>query len=343
MTVSFSRDELLENLLGLSSEHPLVFLTGPHGSGKTTLLREMGRRRGAPLVQIEPIAATPELLLQAFQELASEVITPANPSLPAYEGLLSAVRSRSTGHLLLLDDLTELRCLSYFPGVTRPFESFVEALLDAGAPTVATSRFSHWLSHQQNPPLTAPGIHVVSIPSLDPTEIRQAGGPDAERIAHVSGGIALHAAVLASHLLEDRNLAEALAQELSVGSRLETECRATLAELVHRARGYGACKAVLQILAREEPLNLTEVSERLERTPGSTRDYLRWLEEVDLIRVADRRYRFVDPIVRTWLRLYAGGRPPSAQSIDEEIDQLLDGLTPPTELLASSDELVEID
>ena len=39
---------------------------------------------------------------------------------------------------------------------------------------------------------------------------------------------------------------------------------------LHKARGYGALKAILEILAEEEPLTLTEVAQRLHRTPGST-------------------------------------------------------------------------
>ncbi len=55
---------------------------------------------------------------------------------------------------------------------------------------------------------------------------------------------------------------------------------------LHRARGYGALKAILEILAEEEGLTLTEISQRLQRTPGSTKDYLSWLEDVDLVDVA---------------------------------------------------------
>ena len=37
---------------------------------------------------------------------------------------------------------------------------------------------------------------------------------------------------------------------------------------LHRARGYGALKAILDVLAEEEPLTLTEIALRLRRTPG---------------------------------------------------------------------------
>ena len=44
---------------------------------------------------------------------------------------------------------------------------------------------------------------------------------------------------------------------------------------------HGALKAILEVLADQEPLTLTEIALRLCRTPGSTKDYLSWLEDVD--------------------------------------------------------------
>ena len=65
--------------------------------------------------------------------------------------------------------------------------------------------------------------------------------------------------------------------------QLTTICRFCYELRLHRARGYGALKAILDVLAEEEPLTLTEIALRLRRTPGSTKDYLSWLEDVDLI------------------------------------------------------------
>ena len=80
---------------------------------------------------------------------------------------------------------------------------------------------------------------------------------------------------------------------------------------LHRARGYGALKAILDILADEEPLTLTEISHRLRRTPGSTKDYLSWLEDVDLVTSRQKRYSFTDPVLRLWVRLHCRPTPPS--------------------------------
>jgi hypothetical protein len=84
---------------------------------------------------------------------------------------------------------------------------------------------------------------------------------------------------------------------------------------LHRARGYGALKGILAILAEEEPLTLTEIAQRLQRTPGSTKDYLSWLEDVDLVSVRQKRYTFTDPVLRLWVRLHC--RP--VQPTDDEI------------------------
>ena len=88
---------------------------------------------------------------------------------------------------------------------------------------------------------------------------------------------------------------------------------------LHRARGYGALKAILEILAEEEPLTLTEIAQRLHRTPGSTKDYLSWLEDVDLVVSRQKRYSFADPLLRLWVRLHCRPVPPSVDEVAREV------------------------
>jgi DNA-binding MarR family transcriptional regulator len=88
---------------------------------------------------------------------------------------------------------------------------------------------------------------------------------------------------------------------------------------LHRARGYGALKAILEILAEEEPLTLTEIAQRLQRTPGSTKDYLSWLEDVDLIVSRQKRYSYTDPLMRLWVRLHCRPVPPSVDEVAREV------------------------
>ena len=96
----------------------------------------------------------------------------------------------------------------------------------------------------------------------------------------------------------------ALAALLAPDGRLAKQCGFSYELRLHRARGYGALKAILEILAEEEGLTLTEISQRLQRTPGSTKDYLSWLEDVDLVTSRQKRYSFTDPLLRVWVRLH---------------------------------------
>jgi hypothetical protein len=113
----------------------------------------------------------------------------------------------------------------------------------------------------------------------------------------------------------------ALAALLSPGGGLARRCEHSYEIRLHRARGYGALKAILDILSEAESLTLTEISRRLHRTPGSTKDYLSWLEDVDLIAAWHKRYGFRDPLLRLWVRLYCRPAPPSDELIALEVQR----------------------
>src|SRR5258706_14954337 len=76
---------------------------------------------------------------------------------------------------------------------------------------------------------------------------------------------------------------------------------------------------MLEILAEEEGLTLTEISHRLQRTPGSTKDYLSWLEDVDLVTARQKRYSFTDPLLRVWVRLHCRTSAPTADDLAPEV------------------------
>jgi predicted transcriptional regulator len=60
-------------------------------------------------------------------------------------------------------------------------------------------------------------------------------------------------------------------------------------------------KALLQILATEDGLALSEIAGRLRRQASAARDYLRRLMEVDLLVEREGRYFYVDPVFRYWV------------------------------------------
>jgi hypothetical protein len=111
----------------------------------------------------------------------------------------------------------------------------------------------------------------------------------------------------------------ALAALLAPDGRLARLCNYSYELRLHRARGYGALKAILEILAEDEGLTLTEISLRLQRTPGSTKDYLSWLEDVDLVTARQKRYSFTDPLLRVWVRLHCRPTAPTEDDVAREV------------------------
>ncbi len=141
----------------------------------------------------------------------------------------------------------------------------------------------------------------------------------ARLVAAVSGGRPSYARAIVDAMAANPSGAAAgpgglLASALEPATRLWSLCAFDYELRLHRARGYGALKAILEILSEQEPLTLTEVSQRLGRTPGSTKDYLSWLEDVDLVAVHRKRYRFRDPMLRLWVRLHCHATPPTGDS-----------------------------
>jgi len=129
----------------------------------------------------------------------------------------------------------------------------------------------------------------------------------------------------------DADPISALAALLAPGGQLAQTCRFCYELRLHRARGYGALKAILEVLAQQEPLTLTEIAQRLHRTPGSTKDYLSWLEDVDLIASHQKRYSFADPMLRLWVRLHCRAVPPADEDIAREVHAYVQARLPHAE------------
>ncbi len=92
-----------------------------------------------------------------------------------------------------------------------------------------------------------------------------------------------------------------LVETLSPGGRIYDFCQYVYDLSLQKAKGYGALKSVLQILAQEEGLSASDVARQLRVTSGSASDYLRWLCEVDLVVEKDKAYYFRDQVLRFWV------------------------------------------
>jgi predicted transcriptional regulator len=337
-------------------------------------LRDLIGRTQAQYIDIERVATTPERFLHAIRESSPFPALPhaqsqgrvlgARESFDAALAFFDTARSPAgTPATFLLDEVLELRTFESFPGLRSVLRDLVGALAGSGNRFVLTSRYqSRALRLLRDAPSQ---FEIVSVAPLTTAEIRATlpGAHDddhvrglrpdesedaverqraelARMVQALSGGRPSYARAIseAADAMASRGAADpvsALAALLAPGGALAHSCRFCYELRLHRARGYGALKAILDVLAHEEPLTLTEIAHRLNRTPGSTKDYLSWLEDVDLIESRQKRYSFTDPMLRLWVRLHGRAVPPGDDDLSRELHAYVQARLPHAEPAAS--------
>lgn len=344
----------LDGSAGGGTRIPVVL--GGCGTGRTSLLlrlRDLIGRSSAQYINIEAVATTPERFLKGIRDAAPFPAHPygmaagaepgARESFDAALAFLDTARAPGDAPAtFLLDEILELRTFESFPGLRTVLRDMLGALASSGNRFVLTSRYvarAHRLLRD------APSqFELIHVAPLTPSEVRAtlpevstrtASGPLDDRddraldelarlVQGLSDGRPAYARMIAEAAVSmgQRGAADpfsALTALLAPGGGLSVACRFCYELRLHRARGYGALKAILDVLAAEEPLTLTEISLRLRRTPGSTKDYLSWLEDVDLIVSRQKRYSFTDPMLRLWVRLHCRPTPPTEEEIAREV------------------------
>lgn len=306
-----------------------ALLVAPLGAGKSRSLGAIRARlgvAGVPLLAIDlfTAASTPERLLViladslrpfleadealAIQALATEGAIDRQRSAGALLRLfdLLSFRGRPLPFVWLVDEVTEIRSLAYFPGlleIERPFARALAnargAILTSSYPGLAASLFPDFESR----PLTGLTYGDVTGGGLTGRSI------SADDVPSALGWTDGHAASLV--LLLDRtasthDAARSLAGLLKPGGALEELARRQYDVLLMRSRGYAVCKRAAEAVATAPGRRLTDLYPEIGRTPGASRQYLRWLVEVGLLRQTGKRYDFADPIVGLWASLYLG-------------------------------------
>jgi len=92
-----------------------------------------------------------------------------------------------------------------------------------------------------------------------------------------------------------------LEETLSPDGRIYLICDYVYGTSLKRVQGGLTLKTILNLLAKEEGLTLTQIAERMYRPTGQVYSYLVSLIESDLIIESEDRYYFRDPILRFWL------------------------------------------
>ena len=303
----------------------------------------LATRGGCQYIDVERTASTPEGFLAAVTA-DSPYAAGDDPRIfrdgrrgarDAFDALLRLLgrpgRRGAATPAFLMDGLLELRTFESFPGLRSVLGEFLDALQESPNRFALASRYvGRTLRLLRGRP---DRFEVVHLPRLSPTEVmaalsaRRLGRTDAERddlarsVHALADGRPAYVDRIAGAIAGGRASApeRILASELAAGAPLYWICRFSYELRLHRARGYGALKAILGVLADEEPLTLSAIALRLGRTPGSTRDYLSWLEDVDMIGVRQKRYSFADPLLRLWVRLHCRPEPPEAPRIEREV------------------------
>jgi hypothetical protein len=364
----------LEGAAAGGSRIPVVL--GGCGTGRTSLLlrlRDLIGRNACQFIDVERVATTPERMLHAIREASPFASNPGQASgrgetsaRAAFDAMLAFLgAARAPGDApatFLLDEFLELRTFESFPGLRSVLRDLVAALAATGNRFVLTSRYTaRSLRVLRDAP---PQFEIVHVAPLSPLEIRSTlpGASEADRpaaalseaedersrdefarlVQSISEGRPAYARMIAetASTMAPRSAADpvsALAALLAPGGTLARHCQFSYELRLHRARGYGALKAILEVLAEEEPLTLTEIALRLRRTPGSTKDYLSWLEDVDLIVSRQKRYSFLDPMMRLWVRLHCRPAPPTDEDVVRDVHQYVASRLPavePTRALA---------
>ena len=314
-----------------ASPSRIPVLLGGCGSGRTTLLHHLRDRIGrtaAQSVAVDHAATTPERFLRAVTAASpfASGEAPAAGTRAAFDATLAFFnRARASGGgpaTFLLDEFLELRTFESFPGLRRVLHELVENLARSSNRFVLTSRYAaRTLRLLRDRSARFEVIHLPSLTTEDTLDIlrRTDGRPasdageaelTARTVQALSDGRPAYAQAIADELaiMRDRggpgDAVSALAALLSPSGALSRLCGFSYELRLHRARGYGALKGILSILGEAEGLTLTEIAQRLQRTPGSTKDYLSWLEDVDLVSARQKRYSYTDPLLRVWVRLH---------------------------------------
>lgn len=271
------RTTVIRRLLGALDASPsrIPVLLGGCGSGRTTLLWQLHERLGrtsAQFIDVGRTTTTPERFHHAVG-MAAPFPGLEPPKVGARAAFDSTLDFFTEAHApnggpatFLFDEFLELRTFESFPGLRRVIYDFIDRLAGSRNRFVLTSRYTarslRVLRDQtarfeviQAPPFSAEDTFDLSgPPAAGGTEPHPAHVHDTDFQARTAQAIGdgrpayIRAIIDEFNAMRDRDGGDALsalASQLAAGGRLANLCEASYKHRLHRARGYGALKAIL--------------------------------------------------------------------------------------------------
>jgi len=130
-----------------------------------------------------------------------------------------------------------------------------------------------------------------------------------KRIFHSTRGHPFYIYCLTDKLLSvsekpsQGDLTKAVFEEiLTPNARIYSHCRYVFDTSLGKAKGKATIKKVLEELAREEELSISEIAKKVRMTIQTVNISMIRLMEVDLVERMDKKYRICDPILRFWIK-----------------------------------------
>jgi AAA+ ATPase superfamily predicted ATPase len=318
------------------------------------------RGQASPISYLDIASLTGEVMLAGNREVAgtvrrlAEALRTARPDRPgilrlAFEFPDELAQLAGCKFMLIFDEFQEIKTLANFQDsqnvialfrATMQTQSQILYILAGSAITAMTELIADHRSplfvHFSQMPITP--FTPTDTTALSAKLLGDEPAEDVTLAIHrLTGGHPFYATALSERL---RRLVEMgewdldtdavqrafIIEALSSAGRIYSFCRYVYDLSLQKARGYGSLKATLQVLSIEEGLTSSQMARELRVTPGSARDYLKWLQDVDLVLERERAYFFQDPVMRYWVAHATRGVEVSLTATAEDLADLVAGL-----------------
>jgi len=291
----------------------------------------------APFLQAESLLVTDAADCRAVSRTAGTLTNELSKARPDHDLMVreafrfpqALAEERDVRLMLLLDEFTEISLLGRYPGVGNPVSTFRAALQQYSRVgcVITSSAISTMMAmiEESTSPLFMQFRPLRLLPFGKRTtaelarKLAELDDSACALLYDLTGGHPFYITVITERAeamarrLQSWPINAALIRQafllevLSPQGVLYNYCRYLYDIGLERAKGYAALKTILQVLAVEGEMHLSEIARRVRRSASATRENLRRLMEVDVITQVGRDFVYTDPVLRYWVARTSAG------------------------------------